>query len=77
MRGYSLELMQANRAASATNIGVKLGRLCIKRNVPVSSVAVHCKVSRATIYNWFKGTIAPAEKNVDAVKTLLAQLTNS
>jgi len=58
-QGYSFDLVEANKRASAKNIGVALGRVCIKARVPVTQVAGHFAVSRMTIYNWFKGDVVP------------------
>jgi hypothetical protein len=59
MNGYSKRLIDENRAAKADHVGVRLGRLCIRRDTPVTEVAEYCKVSRMTVYNWFKGVTYP------------------
>jgi hypothetical protein len=58
-QGYSFDLVEANKRASAKNIGVALGRVCIKARIPVTEVASFFGVSRMTIYNWFKGDRVP------------------
>jgi len=35
-QGYSFDLVEANKRASAKNIGVALGRVCIKARIPVT-----------------------------------------
>jgi hypothetical protein len=72
MDGYSKRLIDDNRAAKATHIGVKLGRLCIKMDIPVTHVAEYCGVSRMTVYNWFKGLTYPRTK----VAPILLKLTD-
>jgi hypothetical protein len=72
MNGYSRRLIDDNKVASASNTGVKLGRLCIKLDIPVADVAEYCKVSRMTVYNWFKGSFEPS-KDVSAI---VQRLTN-
>jgi len=57
--GYSQSLVEANKKASIKSLGVALGRLCIKHEVPVSEVAKELSVSRMTVYNWFWGITAP------------------
>lgn len=58
--GYTLRLAELNkRADSRKFIGVRLGRLCISKGVPVAEVAHTLKVSRQTIYNWFVGDSSP------------------
>lgn len=57
--GYSQSLVQANKAASARLLGVALGRHCIKQDISVTDIADKFGVSRATVYNWFKGERVP------------------
>ena len=57
--GYSARLIELNKKANARLLGVRLGRACMKNNVPVSLVATKLGVSRQTIYNWFCGTHNP------------------
>ena len=62
--GYSQRLVDANKEADASSLGVALGRLCIELGVSVNEVAKKLGVSRATVYNWFWGTSVP-----DAVRS--------
>ena len=75
--GYSSRFAQAVNAADTGKIGVQLGNLCIENDIPAADVAEHFGVTRATIYNWFKGVtnVPPAyqEKVAEAVKGLLAK----
>jgi len=57
--GYSQSLVEANKKANIKSLGVALGRLCIKHEVPVSEVARELRVSRMTVYNWFWGVRTP------------------
>lgn len=59
MAGYSLELLERNKQADIRNLGVRLGRVCIKNNVSVIDVANALGVTRQTIYNWFSGVATP------------------
>ena len=61
MFGYSLHLQKLNKAASAKNIGVRLGRYCIRCGIPVITVAEQFGVSRQAVYNWFSGKSAPSK----------------
>jgi len=66
--GYSVKLVSLNKSASIKSLGVKLGRECIKYNVPVSHVAERLGVYRQTVYNWFTGECLPNEqtrKNIE------------
>jgi transcriptional regulator with XRE-family HTH domain len=70
-RGYSTRIVSLNRASSATNPGVKLGRYCIANNIPVTQIAEHFGVSRQTIYNWFAGVHAPSKDTCELIKDYL------
>ena len=69
--GYSLRLMEANKQADTSHLGVYLGRKCIKHNIPVVEVSSLFGVSRMTIYNWFVGTHDPQAKHRLAIKDYL------
>ena len=53
--GYSQNLVQANKEASARSLGVALGRFCIRNRISVRQISEHFGVSRMTVYNWFNG----------------------
>ena len=72
--GYSLRLVKLNNSASVVSLGVKLGRACIKNNVPVTEVAKRLGVSRQTVYNWFIGRSTPMGKTEEKIKTFLTTL---
>jgi hypothetical protein len=74
MRGYSIEVAEAIWKGDQSRLGVRLGKLCIQRRVPVAKVAGTLGVSRQTIYNWFVGAYDPAESHKDAVEKFLASL---
>ena len=60
--GYSNRLIELNKKADDRLLGVQLGRVCIKRDVPVAEVATKLGVSRQTVYNWFGGVSAPRSR---------------
>jgi transcriptional regulator with XRE-family HTH domain len=72
--GYSASIIQQNSEANKSRLGVRLGRACIKRNIPVSTVASSLGVSRQTIYNWFIGASDPLNIMVATIKQFLASL---
>ena len=72
-RGYSARIIKANKAANANLPGVKLGRLCIAKEISVTHVAEYFKVSRMTVYNWFKGG-AVRSYHLAAIKTVITSL---
>lgn len=72
--GYSARLIKLNKQADSKQVGVRLGRVCIKHDVPVTAVASTLGVSRQTVYNWFAGESNPQNAVIDKVKRLLASL---
>ena len=74
MPGYSLETVEAIRKADGRLLGVKLGRVCLRRRMPVSEVAEFFNVSRVTVYNWFKGEAVVSDKHADQVQSLIKKL---
>ena len=58
-KGYSRKYVSANRNADQSHIGVKLGRVCIDRDIPVLDVAEYLGVSRQAVYLWFLGKSKP------------------
>lgn len=70
--GYSVRLSKLNKEADGKLLGVKLGRVCIKENIPVSYVADELAVTRQTIYNWFMGISSPQKLVAESVKTFIA-----
>lgn len=76
MRGYSVELKEKNDAADPLNMGVRLGRFCIRLKVPASEVAKACKVSRTAVYNWFSGVSTPAAHHEKVIEQFIARLKN-
>jgi transcriptional regulator with XRE-family HTH domain len=72
--GYSLRLRDTNKRASSKLLGVRLGRVCIKEDVPAAVVAQRLGVSRQTVYNWFRGVSNPAASLVGLVENYIAIL---
>jgi DNA-binding XRE family transcriptional regulator len=72
-QGYSLRLRDLNRRAPNKALGVRLGRVCIKHDVPVTVVAKMMGVTRQTVYNWFVGTSNPQPSLVTLVESYIAQ----
>jgi transcriptional regulator with XRE-family HTH domain len=70
--GYSVGITEANKEASIKNLGVRLGRLCIKKGIPVSAVANYCSVSRTAVYNWFSGKAHPKKSKEPAIYKLMS-----
>ena len=54
-KGYSSDFVNEVNSADKTQLGVRLGLVCIKRSIPVMDVADFFKVSRTAVYAWFRG----------------------
>lgn len=72
--GYSLRIVELNRSADEQLLGVKLGRVCIHNNMPVSVLAARLGVSRQTVYNWFVGASKPSPSTKIKIEALLTTL---
>jgi hypothetical protein len=59
MLGYSVKFVDQVRNADRQKIGVRLGLLCIDKDVPAVKVAAKLEVSRMTVYQWFSGKTSP------------------
>lgn len=73
-QGYSLKLRDLNRRAPSTALGVRLGRVCIKHDIPASRVADEMGVSRQTVYNWFRGASQPNESLTVRIERFISAL---
>jgi predicted regulator of amino acid metabolism with ACT domain len=71
--GYTTRLCSLNKQADGFMLGVKLGRVCIRKEVPVAKVASQLGVSRQTVYNWFAGVHEPKEELKNLIKQLLIE----
>lgn len=73
-RGYSLRIRDLNAKADKRKLGVRLGRVCIKKDVPVLVIAKRMGVTRATVYNWFCGASAPQTSLTSRIEVFIAEL---
>ena len=74
--GYSQRLVDANTNADASSLGVYLGSRCIALGIPVKDVADRLGVSRATVYNWFWGSVTPSASHTAKINKYLHALRN-
>ena len=65
-RPYSERFLLDLHKADPTRIGVQLGKVCVKANLPTSYVAEVFDVSRMSIHNWFRGQYV-REKNYERI----------
>lgn len=73
-KGYSTLTVQEIQEANPTLLGVKLGKICVQKDIPVTDVAEYFKVSRVTVYAWFRGKAVVSGKHADKMKQLIAKL---
>ena len=73
-RGYSLRIRDLNAKADKRKLGVRLGRICIKKDVPVTVLAKRMGVTRATVYNWFCGASAPQTGLTSRIEAYIKEL---
>ena len=73
-RPYSERFLLDLNKADPTRIGVQLGKVCVKANLPTTYVAVAFNVSRMSIHSWFRGQYV-REKNYERI-TKFIELVN-
>lgn len=73
-RGYTTKCIEAVNAADQTKLGVQLGQLCIKKDIPVAHVAEFLGVTRMTVYHWFKGKTNVLKAHQEKIDKLVAKL---
>tara|TARA_Y100001938_G_C7797595_1_gene285528 strand:- start:125 stop:352 length:228 start_codon:yes stop_codon:yes gene_type:complete len=73
MIGYTTRLVSLNEEADQSLLGVRLGRVCIDYDVPVTEVASQLDVSRQTVYNWFMGIHEPNQNLKGLIEDIIAE----
>lgn len=73
-RGYTTKFVKAVNEADQTKVGVQLGQLCIKNDIPVAHVAEFLGVTRMTVYHWFKGETNVLKAHQEKIDKLVAKL---
>jgi hypothetical protein len=72
-RGYSRRVVSMNAGADQDLPGVKLGKFCMRRDIPVSFVSDYFGVSRMSVYKWFSGQWEPRKKHLEKIATFLKE----
>jgi len=75
MAGYSRRTAWLIKQADPKLLGVKLGVICVDRDIPVADVAEWMGVSRMTVYAWFRGRFVVSKTHEQKVKELIVRLT--
>lgn len=73
-KGYSVITINEIRSANSQLLGVQLGLVCLKNDLPVTDVAEFFGVSRMTVYNWFKGKVVVSGKHAERMTKLIEKL---
>jgi len=71
-RGYDTNLVAQNALADDTKLGVRLGRVCISKRIPVHHAASTLGVSRQTIYLWFRGAFEPSKEHTAQIRKFIS-----
>ena len=69
-RPYSEQFLISLQKADPTRIGVQLGKICVKANLPTTYVAEAFNVSRMSIHSWFRGQYV-REKNYEKINKFI------
>lgn len=72
LRGYSLRLVEAIKAANPRHPGVRLGKYCIAKGISVNEMARQFGVSRMTMYTWFTGGSVPRKDKIELIENLIS-----
>ena len=75
-RPYSERFLLDLNKADPTRIGVQLGKVCVKANLPTSYVAKAFDVSRMSIHSWFRGQYV-REKNYEKIAKFIELVKSS
>lgn len=62
-RPYTEKLLRDLEAAEPDNLGQRLGRICVRANIPMAYVAVALNTTRLTISHWFRGRAIRTSKH--------------
>ncbi len=73
-KGYASSFINEVKASDTSKIGVRLGLVCIRKDIPVTDVSEFFTVSRMTVYSWFRGKTNVPEKHWDKMKKLVDKL---
>ena len=67
---YSEQYLLSLNGLNEKRLGVQLGKLCVKANLPPKLIANVLGVSRMSVYSWFRGKPI-REKNIEKVEKLM------
>lgn len=74
-RGYSVNFSKRVLELDPTkSLGVMLGHVCIKSDIPIAWVSKKLGCSRQSVYMWFLGESRPGPRKTGDITLLLRQL---
>ena len=73
-KGYASGFINEVKASDKSKIGVQLGIVCVRNDIPVTDISEFFSVSRMTVYSWFRGKTNVPEKHWDKMKKLVDKL---
>jgi predicted DNA-binding protein YlxM (UPF0122 family) len=73
-RTYTAKLIKCIEEADQSKLGVQLGQVCVRNDIPVNDVADFLKVTRVTVYNWFKGKTNVLGQYQEKIEKLITKL---
>lgn len=75
-RPYSEQFLLNLNKGDPTRIGVQLGKVCVKANLPTTYVAKAFDVSRMSIHSWFRGQYV-REKNYERILRFIEKINDA
>jgi DNA-binding transcriptional regulator YdaS (Cro superfamily) len=73
-KAYTILMEQAINDANPFLLGVKLAKICVKLDIPISDVAEYIGVSNSTVHGWFVGKRDVSPKHSETVQKLITKL---
>jgi DNA invertase Pin-like site-specific DNA recombinase len=72
-RGYSPVLIAMVEKADPESVVTRFAKHCIANNISVAEVAQRFRVTRASVYSWFKYESQPRERYIELMTVFLAR----
>jgi len=76
-RGYHKATYDEIMSSNSNGMGVRLGKLCVAKSIPVTDVAEFFGISRQAVYLWFRGTVKPAGRHTEKLEQLIHKLSQN
>lgn len=73
-RGYRKSVYDEIMSSNSNSLGVRLGKMCVSKNIPVTDVASFFGISRQAVYLWFRGDVNPSKRHTEKLEKLLDKL---